>query len=123
MLLIHVHDLMGLVLTGKACDYKACDYKACVYKACDYLNFPNIHILLQLALTLPITSCESERSFSQLKLIKTSRRSTMIADRLSGLAIMKVNRNYCDKLCMAELVKSFMERHPRRIKLPFILSD
>jgi len=94
-----------------------------VYKACDYLNFPNIHILLQLALTLPITSCESERSFSQLKLIKTSRRSTMVADRLSGLAIMKINRHYCDKLCMAELVKSFMERHPRRIKLPFILSD
>ena len=87
-----------------------------VYKACDYLNFPNIHILLQLALTLPITSCESERSFSQLKLIKTSRRSTMIADRLSGLAIMKIN-------CMGELVKSFMERHPCRIKLPFILSD
>ena len=41
-----------------------------VYKACYCLNFPNIHILLQLALTLPITSCESERSFSQLKLVK-----------------------------------------------------
>ena len=69
-----------------------------VYKACDCLNFPNIHILLQLALTLPITSCENERSFSQLKLVKMSRRSTMIADGLSGLAIMKINRQYCDKL-------------------------
>ena len=26
-----------------------------VYKACDCLNFPNIHILLQLALTIPIS--------------------------------------------------------------------
>ena len=41
-----------------------------------------IYILLQLALTLPITSCESERSFSQLKLIKTAHRSTMTSKRL-----------------------------------------
>ena len=94
-----------------------------VYKACDCLNFPNIHILLQLALTLPITSCESERSFSQLKHVKTSRRSTMTADRLSGLAIMKINRQYCDELSVQELVQSFMQRHTRRMKLPFILSD
>ena len=46
-------------------------------KAFNSLLFPNLLILLQLALTLPITSCESERSFSQLKLIKTSHRSTM----------------------------------------------
>jgi len=39
-----------------------------VFQACDSITFPNIHVLLHLALTLPITSCESERSFSQLKL-------------------------------------------------------
>ena len=94
-----------------------------VYKACDCLNFPNIHILLQLALTLPITSCECERNFSQLKLVKMSCRSTMTADRLSGLAIMKISRQYCDELSVQELVQSFMQRHSRRMKLPFILSD
>ena len=47
-----------------------------VFKACDPMTFPNIHVLLQLALTLPITFCECERSFSQLKLIKTAHRST-----------------------------------------------
>ena len=41
-------------------------------KECDNITFPNIHTLLQITLTLPITSCECERSFSQLKLIKTS---------------------------------------------------
>ena len=39
--------------------------------ACDRFTFPNIHVLLHLALAMPITSCESERSFSQLKLLKT----------------------------------------------------
>jgi len=39
-----------------------------VFQAYDSITFPNIDVLLHLALTLPITSRESERSFSQLKL-------------------------------------------------------
>ena len=69
-----------------------------VLEACDVTFSPNIHQLLTIALTLPITSCESERSFSQLKLIKTSRRSTMSSERLSGLALMKINRERCQQL-------------------------
>ena len=91
-------------------------------KACDP-TFPNIHILLQLAFTLPITSCESERSFSQLKLLKTSHRSTMTADRLSGLALMKINRTRCETLQIHKLVQLFQQQNPRRMKLPFILVD
>ena len=94
--------------------------------ACSDLQFPNLHVLLQIALTLPITSRESERSFSQLKLIKTSRRSTMTDSRLSGLALMKINRDRCNKLSSAEkmeLVRSFMQLHPKRMKLSFMLAD
>ena len=36
-------------------------------RMCEATEFPNISCLLKLALTLPITSCESERSFSQYK--------------------------------------------------------
>ena len=56
---------------------------------CSSLSYPNLAALLKIALTLPITSCESERSFSQLKLIKTASRSTMTESRLSSLALMK----------------------------------
>ena len=62
-----------------------------VFQACDSITFPNIHVLLHLALTLPITSCESERSFSQLKLVKTARQSTMTTSRPGDLALMKIN--------------------------------
>lgn len=99
-----------------------------VFKACDVMSFPNIHVLLQLALTLPITSCECERSFSQLKLIKTSRRSTTSAIRLSGLSLMKINRARCEKMYsssreLKQLVLSFSQKYTRRIKLPFMLAD
>lgn len=96
-------------------------------QSCSALQTPNLHVLLRIAITLPITSCESERSFSQLKLIKTSRRSTMSDSRLSGLALMKINRDRCNQLTstekMTELVRSFMQSHPRRMKLSFMLAD
>ena len=95
---------------------------------CDDIEFPNISVLLKLALTLPITSCESERSFSQLKLINTYLRSTMTDTRLNGLAIMKINRKQCDTIQSSPeklqlLVRSFAMLHPRRMKLSFVLAD
>lgn len=99
-----------------------------VFQACSPLQFPNIHELLHIALTLPITSCESERSFSQLKLIKTTLRSTMGEGRLSGLALMKINREKCNEMTQSptkveKLVNSFSQAHSRRMKLSFILAD
>ena len=94
---------------------------------CNVLTYPNLNALLTLALTLPVTLCESERSFSQLKIIKTARRTTMSESRLSSLALMKINRNRCNQLLtvenMGKLIKTFIQLHPRRIKLPFMLPD
>lgn len=94
---------------------------------CSSLSYPNLTVLLSIALTLPITSCESERSFSQLKLIKTARRATMSESRLSALALMKINRDRCNELVsrenITELVKTFAQLHPRRMKLLFMLQD
>ena len=96
-------------------------------EACSAVQFPNLHVLLQIALILPITTCESERSFSQLKLIKTSNRSTMTDKRLSGLALMRINRDRCNKMTSAEkmkdLVRSFAQLHPSWMKLSFMLAD
>lgn len=92
-----------------------------MYHACDVTEFPNIRVLPQLGLTVPITSCESEKSFSQLKLMKMSHRSTISVDRLSGLALIKMNRELINfqqyPAEMKKLVKSFYQFHPKRVKL------
>ena len=44
--------------------------------------YPNIYVLLLLAATIPVTSCECERSISMLRLIKAPLRSTMTQERL-----------------------------------------
>ena len=94
---------------------------------CSTISYPNLTVLLKIALTLPITSCESERSYSQLKLIKTATRATMTESRLSSLCLMKINRDRCNKLTsvenIGELVKTFVQLYPRRMKLPFMLQD
>ena len=98
------------------------------FKSCDPVFSPNIYVLLHLALTLPITSCECERSFGQLKLIKTSHCSTVSASRLSGLSLMKMNRTRRNYMInspteMKSLVASFHQLHPRKLKLPFMMAD
>ena len=50
---------------------------------CDRDDYPNIFVLLVMACTLLVTTYETERSNSQLKLLKTYLRSTMTEERLS----------------------------------------
>ena len=60
---------------------------------CDKDAFPNMYVLLVIACTLPVTTCETERSNSQLKLLKTYIRSTMTNEHLSDLAVIKVHHS------------------------------
>ena len=54
--------------------------------------FQNIQISLQITATLPVTSCKRERSFSVLRRLKNYNRSTMVENRLNGLALMQIHQ-------------------------------
>jgi hypothetical protein len=56
-------------------------------------GLPNFSILYQIYLTLPVTSATAERSFSRKKLIKSYLRSAMSYERLSGLALLSIERD------------------------------
>ena len=49
--------------------------------------FPNVEAILTLFLSLMVSNCSRERSFSRLKSIKNKLRSTMSQERLSALSI------------------------------------
>jgi len=77
---------------------------------------PSIKKLLQVMATLPVTTCNSERSFSSLRRIKTYLRSTMGVDRLNGLAVLNIHR---DIRVSSEQVLDKLCEQPRR--MPFRL--
>ena len=58
------------------------------FGVCDVDAFPNIHHLLLIACTLPISSAEAEWYFSLMKRIKTCTRSRMPEERFSDLAVI-----------------------------------
>ena len=77
--------------------------------------YPNIYTLSVIMATLPVTSCECERSISMLQHIKSSLRSTRVKNRLNGLAMLYYNRHIT--LRPDEVVQEFSSRHPRKLLL------
>ena len=83
---------------------------ATAMKECDEDHFPNIFVLLKIACTLSVTSCECERSFSAMRRHHTWLRSTMKAERLTALEIMNVHRE--PEVDHEKLVQEFLRLHP-----------
>lgn len=77
--------------------------------------YPNVKALVTVLCTLPVTSCTAERSFSSLKRIKTSPRSSMNNERLTSLSLLHIHRDI--PVDMEEIIEEFARRHPRRIQL------
>ncbi|KAL4123082.1 hypothetical protein QTP88_015314 [Uroleucon formosanum] len=63
-----------------------------VISNCNNALYPNTYKLLTILLTLPVTSCEAERSFLTLKRIKTYLRNSTADNRLNGLAALNIHR-------------------------------
>ena len=84
---------------------------------CDPQTFPTIHRLLIVFGTQPVTTATPERTFSTLRRLETWLRSTMREDRLTGLALMAMNK---DRLTLddAELIlDNFTMKKTRRLDL------
>ena len=60
--------------------------------------FPNITTALKLYLTMPIMSCEADRNFSKLSIIKNKFWSTMTEEHLSSLCILSLENDIARKL-------------------------
>ena len=70
-------------------------------------TFPNVSTALRLFLTLPVTVCEGERSFSKLTLIKSHLRSTMGQNRLNALAIMSIENDVASTMSFESTINKF----------------
>lgn len=76
--------------------------------------FPNIFVALRILLTIPIANCETERSFSVLKRIKSMYRSTMNDYRLSSLARLSIESELLRSLNFDDVINEFAESKSRK---------
>ena len=94
---------------------KELDTQEKTLKHADKDYYPNIHALLVIITTLPVTSCECERSISLLRHLKTALRITMGKDRLNSLALLKCHREV--DIDPEKVVEEFSHHYPRRMLL------
>jgi hypothetical protein len=77
--------------------------------------FPNLVKLIQIALTIPVTSASCERTFSAMKLIKTFLRNKTGDDRLSDLTTLFTSKERARCIDRDKVIEQFAERFDRRI--------
>jgi hypothetical protein len=71
--------------------------------------FPTLVALTESAITIPVSSTTCERTFSKMKLIKTTMRNTMTDDRLSDLCVLAVERDI--DVNFEQLIDKFSDIH------------
>ena len=76
--------------------------------------FPTLHRILQIALTICVSSASCERSFFALKRIKTYLRSTMQEERLVNLAVLSVEREISQTLNLEDVIDRFCAHDKNR---------
>ena len=100
-----------MVMTPESCPTTC----AAVIKVVDPMSFPNIFMLLKIACTLPVTSCECEHSCSVLRRLSNYMRATMGQERLNSLALLHIH--YDSDIDVAKVVDRFATLHPRCLEM------
>ncbi|KAL5239149.1 hypothetical protein ACI65C_006799 [Semiaphis heraclei] len=87
-----------------------------VLQKIDQNVFANLYKLMQVALTLPISSASCERSFSVMRRIKTWIRSSMNQDSFTDMSILHIERDISNKIESENILNNFALKN-RRIDL------
>ena len=72
--------------------------------------FPSAIIAYKILLTIHVTVAYVERSFSKLKLLRSYLRTTMIQERLNGLAMIAFENDILEKIKFDDLVDDFASK-------------
>ena len=82
-------------------------------------TFPYIYTTLCILGTIPVTTCQCERSASALRRLITYLQGTMAQKRLNRLAALSAHRNM--NIPKNEIIDKFARMHPRRMQTIDIL--
>ena len=93
------------------------DYAISAFSKCDGSSFPVLSKSLQIHAIQPVTTATVERSFSNLRKLKTWLRSTISEDRLTCLSLLAINNEKLSLNDAPEILNRFATKKARRLGL------
>ena len=116
----HVVDVRkGIWSLKKRCSNTHSYLLTLLEKECNPMHYTNIRVMLQLACTLPVTSCERERNTRTMRRLHTYMCTSMTQQRLSSLALLHIHYDVPIDLDKAVDIYSWL--HPRRLALDSLI--
>jgi hypothetical protein len=76
--------------------------------------FPNVEITLRIFLSMAVTNCSGERSFSALKRVKNYLRSSLYQGKLNALALLFIESDFMHTIDFDDVVQKFAESKARK---------
>jgi len=108
----NVHDDVRLAnMTGLA------EFSRKLVQTKKHLSFPHLHLLLKLALILPVSTATVERVFSAMKFIKTKLRNRISDEFLNDTVITYFELDLFQSLSNDDIMLYFQNMRPRRGQL------
>ncbi|KAE8875687.1 hypothetical protein PF005_g13106 [Phytophthora fragariae] len=78
-------------------------------------SFPTLHRLIRLVCVLPVSTAETERSFSAMKRLKTRLRTTMREAWMSDLLLLSIEKDLSATVDHEATLDAFRDLRDRRI--------
>ncbi|CAL2239558.1 unnamed protein product [Prunus armeniaca] len=78
-------------------------------------NYHLLYRLIQLVLTLPVSTTTTERAFSCMRIIKNRLRSTIADEFLADCMILHIEREFANSIDNEEIIEEFKISKPREI--------
>ena len=76
--------------------------------------FPNVNIALCIYLSLMVTNCSGERSFSKLKRIKNEQRTSLGQDKFNSLTLLNMEHEVMEEIKVGDIIKKFASLKARK---------
>ena len=76
--------------------------------------YPNVNIVLRIYLSLMVTNCNGERSFSKLKHVKSQERTSFGQDKLNYLTLLSIEHELLNEIEVKDIITKFASQKARK---------
>lgn len=79
--------------------------------------FVNVETMLRIYLSMLVTNCSGERSFSTLSRVENQLRTTMSDNRLNWLSLLSIESDLLRNIDFQDIITDFAQMKARKVKL------